>query len=104
MVRNYVFPDVGKPIANHKQTKMAETELSANNNEVMASDCADKMDIVEPEAKKRKLDVPEKEPEYKLEERLNGILCCAVCLDLPPLAVFQVGSVCQKLDSCLGVF
>lgn len=26
-----------------------------------------------------------------LEERLNGILCCAVCLDLPKTAVYQVG-------------
>lgn len=25
-----------------------------------------------------------------LEERLNGILCCAVCLDLPKSAVYQV--------------
>ena len=28
--------------------------------------------------------------EYKLEERLNGILCCAVCLDLPNLTIYQV--------------
>lgn len=26
----------------------------------------------------------------KLEQRLGGILCCAVCLDLPKSSVFQV--------------
>jgi hypothetical protein len=26
----------------------------------------------------------------KLENRLNGILCCAVCLDLPRNAIYQV--------------
>lgn len=28
--------------------------------------------------------------ENKLEARLGGILCCAVCLDLPRSAVYQV--------------
>lgn len=37
--------------------------------------------------KRRKLD---KETSEKLEHRLGGILCCAVCLDLPPAAVYQV--------------
>lgn len=27
----------------------------------------------------------------KLESRLGGILCCAVCLDLPKMAMYQVG-------------
>lgn len=45
----------------------------------------------EPEAKRRK-----KEPrlsatiQEKLELRLGGILCCAVCLDLPKTAMYQV--------------
>lgn len=26
-----------------------------------------------------------------LEERLNSILCCTVCLDLPNVAMYQVG-------------
>lgn len=30
---------------------------------------------------------------YKLEDRLGGILCCAVCLDLPRAAVYQVSAV-----------
>ncbi|CAG9137240.1 unnamed protein product [Plutella xylostella] len=36
--------------------------------------------------KRRKLDQGGQE---KLEHRLGGILCCAVCLDLPPAAVYQ---------------
>lgn len=31
------------------------------------------------------------EEEKKLEQRLGGILCCAVCLDLPKSSVYQVG-------------
>ncbi|KAJ2938129.1 hypothetical protein O0L34_g3703 [Tuta absoluta] len=41
-----------------------------------------------PSPKKRKT-MPDKEGSEKLEHRLGGILCCAVCLDLPPAAVFQ---------------
>ncbi|CAH1780567.1 unnamed protein product, partial [Owenia fusiformis] len=43
----------------------------------------------EPEAKKARIDTPSKELKYKLEERLNGILCCSVCLDLPKHSVYQ---------------
>uniref|UniRef100_T1IJ15 RING-type domain-containing protein n=1 Tax=Strigamia maritima TaxID=126957 RepID=T1IJ15_STRMM len=45
----------------------------------------------EPPAKKKrgenygKLDLKEE----KLEQRLGGILCCAVCLDLPKMAIYQ---------------
>lgn len=42
----------------------------------------------EPEAKKRKVDKVPLKPD-KLEQRLGGILCCAVCLDLPRSAVYQ---------------
>lgn len=45
-------------------------------------------DDEEPLAKKRKL--ADKESTEKLEHRLGGILCCAVCLDLPQAAVYQV--------------
>ncbi|XP_049876991.1 cysteine and histidine-rich protein 1 homolog isoform X2 [Pectinophora gossypiella] len=41
-----------------------------------------------PSPKKRKI-VSDKEGSDKLEHRLGGILCCAVCLDLPPAAVYQ---------------
>ena len=44
----------------------------------------------EPETKKQKLDTDSKKEDYKLEEKLNVILCCAVCLDLPNVAVYQV--------------
>lgn len=46
---------------------------------------------MQPEAKKMKLDAKDSgSAEYNLEERLNGILCCAVCLDLPSLTFYQV--------------
>ncbi|CAF4788815.1 unnamed protein product [Pieris macdunnoughi] len=41
-----------------------------------------------PSPKKRKTAF-EEDPSVKLEHRLGGILCCAVCLDLPPAAVYQ---------------
>ncbi|KAJ8717519.1 hypothetical protein PYW08_005918 [Mythimna loreyi] len=48
---------------------------------------ADVKDDDEPLTKKRK--ITDKEGSDKLEHRLGGILCCAVCLDLPPAAVYQ---------------
>uniref|UniRef100_A0A2M4BN25 Putative cysteine and histidine-rich protein 1 n=1 Tax=Anopheles marajoara TaxID=58244 RepID=A0A2M4BN25_9DIPT len=47
-------------------------------------------DCDEPEAKRRKKagDKPMAKVE-KLEQRLGGILCCAVCLDLPRTAMYQ---------------
>ncbi|XP_035435089.1 cysteine and histidine-rich protein 1 homolog isoform X1 [Spodoptera frugiperda] len=47
----------------------------------------DVKDSDEPLTKKRKL--TDKEGSDKLEHRLGGILCCAVCLDLPQAAVYQ---------------
>ncbi|XP_045527423.1 cysteine and histidine-rich protein 1 homolog isoform X1 [Pieris brassicae] len=41
-----------------------------------------------PSPKRRKTAFDE-DPSVKLEHRLGGILCCAVCLDLPPAAVYQ---------------
>lgn len=41
------------------------------------------------ESKRRKHDVVAASNE-KLELRLGGILCCAVCLDLPKTAMYQV--------------
>ena len=41
--------------------------------------------------KKRRFESCERDdPDNKLEARLGGILCCAVCLDLPRSAVYQV--------------
>ncbi|XP_013410757.1 cysteine and histidine-rich protein 1 [Lingula anatina] len=44
---------------------------------------------IEPEKKKAKTEKGGKHLPYNLEERLNGILCCTVCLDLPRSAVYQ---------------
>ena len=48
----------------------------------------------EPEAKKQKIDHSSTKIKFKLEDRLCGILCCAVCLDLPTMSVYQVGICC----------
>ena len=53
--------------------------------------------VEEPEKKKPKLDCTTKKKGYNLEDRLNGILCCAVCLDLPNVAVYQVCISCHKI-------
>lgn len=43
--------------------------------------------------KKARLDTRDHDDnENKLETRLGGILCCAVCLDLPRSAVYQVSA------------
>lgn len=47
----------------------------------------------EPELKRRKLSNQQDKKPDKLELRLGGILCCAVCLDLPRAAIYQVGQV-----------
>lgn len=57
------------------------TSSSQQSSEVDASD--------EPEKKRPKLERSKKLE--KLENRLGGILCCAVCLDLPRAAMYQVG-------------
>lgn len=47
----------------------------------------------EPEIKRRKTGSSGQMVTHeKLESRLNGILCCAVCLDLPKNAIYQVGT------------
>jgi len=50
-------------------------------------------DFHEPDKKRRRTVRAEDaaKTEQKLEHRLGGILCCAVCLDLPRAAVYQVG-------------
>lgn len=49
----------------------------------------------EPETKRKKIEpsvLPStSQTNEKLESRLGGILCCAVCLDLPKTAMYQVG-------------
>ena len=63
------------------------------------SDGTEKTDeFAEPEVKRRKL-IPKEAEESKnrLEDKLGGILCCAVCLDLPKAAVYQVSQICLRL-------
>ena len=56
---------------------------------------SDDINADEPEKKRPKLDSsPTKVKKLeKLESRLGGILCCAVCLDLPRGAMFQVSAI-----------
>lgn len=70
---------------------MAEAPTSEpvpSSSEIIEIAATDTKDDEGPSAKKRKL--LDKETSDKLEHRLGGILCCAVCLDLPPAAVYQV--------------
>jgi len=65
----------------------------------------DTIDSLEPAPKRCKFDNKDQQQgtlESKLEERLSGILCCAVCLDVPGLSMFQASvclSVCAILDT-----
>jgi hypothetical protein len=56
---------------------------------------ADVVSTDEPEKKRQKMDShPLKAKKLeKLENRLGGILCCAVCLDLPRAAMYQVSAI-----------
>ncbi|XP_063905354.1 zinc finger TRAF-type-containing protein 1 homolog [Zophobas morio] len=67
---------------------MSENEATTSHPE-SANEGGDKEnEFLEPENKRRKT-TPNSDKKYKLEERLGGILCCAVCLDLPKAAVYQ---------------
>lgn len=46
-------------------------------------------EFIEPDKKRRKVEKKLNRND-KLEHRLGGILCCAVCLDLPRAAIYQV--------------
>lgn len=57
----------------------------------MREDLEKAEDFLEPDKKRRKVVRTDgNKTEQKLEHRLGGILCCAVCLDLPRSAVYQV--------------
>lgn len=75
---------------------MSEVEPTTSSSEITSQSMIEESekqqdDFAEPEIKKRKLS-PNKPEEkiYNLVERLGGILCCAVCLDLPRTAIYQV--------------
>lgn len=74
---------------------MSEAEAatsSSESNAEMQGNIEKRDEFSQPETKKRKISqsVNADRIKYKLEERLGGILCCAVCLDLPRAAVYQV--------------
>ncbi|XP_055305504.1 zinc finger TRAF-type-containing protein 1 homolog [Sitodiplosis mosellana] len=66
---------------------------SANNNNANLSTDTSSAGNDEPEAKRKKTEstpIPStSQTSEKLESRLGGILCCAVCLDLPKTAMYQ---------------
>ena len=67
---------------------------SNNNNNANLSTDSSSAGTDEPEAKRKKTEstpIPStSQTSEKLESRLGGILCCAVCLDLPKTAMYQV--------------
>ncbi|XP_028155474.1 cysteine and histidine-rich protein 1 homolog [Diabrotica virgifera virgifera] len=71
---------------------MSETQPTSSSSETTSQIVEDvkQEEFLEPDIKKRKISskLPD-DKKYKLEERLGGILCCAVCLDLPRAAVYQ---------------
>lgn len=76
---------------------MSELEPTTSNNEITSQSIIEETekpqqdDFAEPEIKKRKISSNKPEEKiYNLVERLGGILCCAVCLDLPRSAIYQV--------------
>lgn len=71
---------------------MSETQAPTTSTETsgVVENIDKREDFAEPDAKKRKISKPADDKTYKLEDRLGGILCCAVCLDLPRAAVYQV--------------
>lgn len=71
---------------------MSETEAASSSSDpTEITDTAEKIEeFIEPDKKRRKIDKKLDARNEKLEHRLGGILCCAVCLDLPKAAIYQV--------------
>jgi hypothetical protein len=70
---------------------MADSEVASSSGEPTDTQENDKAEeFMEPEKKRRKVCKISDGKSDKLEQRLGGILCCAVCLDLPRAAVYQV--------------
>lgn len=71
---------------------MSEAEAASSSSEpadIIVENNEKEEEFVEPDKKRRKFDKKHNKTE-KLEHRLGGILCCAVCLDLPRAAIYQV--------------
>lgn len=76
-----------------EQSATITVPTSSQQQQQLADSATEKTD--EPEKKRQKLDTssPSKVKKLeKLESRLGGILCCAVCLDLPRAAMYQVSA------------
>lgn len=79
------------PTTTPTQQQAVENISEADNNMPSIS----KQSFDEPEAKKQKFDTSSKKLHKKLEKlesRLGSVLCCAVCLDLPKTAMYQVSN------------
>lgn len=86
-----MYPCLFSPLESEVRGAMSEIIPSSSANE--ANEAAIKEEDHSPsENKKIKLShsVIEEPNTEKLEHRLGGILCCAVCLDLPKTAIYQV--------------
>ena len=79
-------------VSSKTSTKMAEQAASSTqeSEENLPRIEKEKDECDEPLKKKLKTGSEKKREEDDLEQRLCGILCCAVCLDLPEVTVFQV--------------
>lgn len=72
-------------------SQIAVEESDNNNTSSMSKQQQKEFD--EPESKRQKLDTSMKGKKFeKLESRLGSVLCCAVCLDLPKTAMYQVST------------
>lgn len=80
------IPQPSSSVISQQQQQQQNVEEPDNNNSPSMS-----KQQTEPEAKRIKLDTSVKNKKLeKLESRLGSVLCCAVCLDLPKTAMYQV--------------
>lgn len=89
------YVDVSTPILYVIKTDMSELQAASSSSEVnveMQNSGAKCDTFVEPEKKRMRIlqNTDTTDIKHKLEDRLGGILCCAVCFDLPKTAVYQV--------------
>jgi hypothetical protein len=83
---------IPQPSQSSSMSQQIAVEESDNNNTSSMSKQQQK-EFDEPESKRQKLDTSMKGKKFeKLESRLGSVLCCAVCLDLPKTAMYQVST------------
>lgn len=86
-------------ITSSSNTTAVDTTNQQIQNMLCKSEPEPIVDEGEPETKRRRKTSPTGQIHEKLESRLNGILCCAVCLDLPKTAIYQVGTTSSITNS-----